>query len=58
MPQPQQQRVTMYRGKRLEDMTREELINAVIVLGRMLETAWEASRQLSDLAKMLNSRRR
>lgn len=46
---------TYYRGKRLEDMTRDELINAVINLGRLYSESLE--RSIGDM-RVLSGRSR
>src|SRR5579871_4680606 len=41
--------VNLYRGKRVEDMSREELIAAVTMLGGMLNTIYENQKFIAKL---------
>lgn len=45
--------VVTFRGKRLEDMSREELVTAVKTLGKMIEASHAAARELASMNSRL-----
>jgi hypothetical protein len=45
--------IILFMGKRLDDMTREELIEAVKILGRQVEGLHSAFRSYADLQRLV-----
>lgn len=49
--------VTFYRGQRVEDMARDDLVDAVKVLARMVQDGHERAMSLHEMYKTINASR-